>query len=174
MARLIIFQDQASSTIFEAFSLEENRIIIGSDQDNQLVLDIPHIDPMHASLELRDNHWFLQDLGGPGGTSINGQLIEGPQMLHHNDIIELGPVRLQFQIDDERGVTQQFSTQLDEPEETAVESGGSAHISGRVWFAGLAAATITIIFVILMLIVATHLLGLINIQNLLPALFGGT
>ena len=174
MARLIIVQDQANNTIFEAFSLDENRIIIGSDQDNQLVLNVPHIDPMHASLELRDNHWFLQDLGGPGGTSINGQLVEGPQVLHHDDIIELGQIRLQFQIDDERGVTQQFPVETDETEETPAVTGGTAHVSGRVWFAGLAAATITIIFVIVMLIIAAHLLGLINIQNLLPALFGGT
>ena len=173
MARLIIFQDQASNTIFEVFSLEENRIIIGSDRDNQLILDVPHIDPMHASLELRENHWFLQDLGGPGGTSINGELIEGPQILHHNDIIELGPVRLQFQIDDERGITQNFLTQVDAAKEIAAEPDESAHISGRVWFAGLAAVTITIIFVILMFIVAAHMLGLINIQNLLPVLFGG-
>ena len=173
MARLIIFQDEANNTIFEAFSLEENRIIIGSDRDNQLILDVLHIDPMHASLELRDNHWFLQDLGGPGGTSINGQLIEGPQMLHHNDIIELGPVRLQFQLEDERGITQNSPTQVDETEEVTAEPDESVHMSGRVWFAGLAAATIAIIFVILMVIVAAHMFGLINIQNLLPILFGG-
>ena len=174
MARLIIVQDQANNTIFEAFSLGENRIIIGSDQDNQLVLNVPHIDPMHASLELRDNHWFLQDLGGPGGTSINGQLVEGPQVLHHDDIIELGQIRLQFQIDDEPGVTQEFPTQANEPEKIAAERAAPAHLSGRVWFAGLAAVTMAIIFVILMLIVAAHMMGLINIQSLLPALFGGT
>lgn len=173
MARLIIFQDQANNTIFESFSLEENRIIIGSDRDNQLILDVPHIDPMHASLELRDNHWFLQDLGGPGGTSINGELIEGPQMLHHDDIIELGPVRLQFQIDDERGITQDFLTKVDEAQGITAEPDEPAHMSGRVWFAGLAAVTIAIIFVILMFFVAAHMLGLINIQNLLPVLFGG-
>jgi pSer/pThr/pTyr-binding forkhead associated (FHA) protein len=129
---------------------------------------------MHASLELRDNHWFLQDLGGPGGTSINGQLIEGPQILYHDDIIELGQVRLQFQIDDERATTQKFQTQVDETEKIAAEPKTPAHVSGRVWFAGLAAATMAIIFVILMLIVAAHMMGLIDIQNLLPVLFGGT
>lgn len=174
MARLIIFQDQASNTICETFSLEDTRIIIGSDRDNQLVLDIRDIDPMHASLELRDDHWFLQDLGGPGGTSINGQLIEGPQILDHNDIIDLGPVRLQFQFDDDEGIAQQLAPQIEEPEESPTVSDEPVHISGRAWFAGVAAVTTAIIFVILMFIVAAHILGLINIQNLLPTLFGGT
>ena len=66
MARLVIYEElDTDDTVFETFELSSSRILIGSDHDNHLVLDMPDVDMTHASLELRDNHWFLQDLGGP-------------------------------------------------------------------------------------------------------------
>jgi predicted component of type VI protein secretion system len=176
LARLIIYEESQSgaTAIFETFTLAENRVTIGSDQDNQLVLDVPDVDPMHASLELRDNHWFLQDLGGLSGTSINGALIEGPRMLNHDDVIDLGFIKMKFQSDDDRGATQEFETYA--PEDTSsddAEAGTHVQLSGRVWFAGLAILTSIVIFAIFMLFVAAHLLGLINILDLLPAAMGG-
>ena len=131
---------------FETFLLQENRITIGSDDDNHLILESPDVDLMHASLELRENlHWFLQDLGGASGTGVNGYLIEGPYMLHHNDVIELGVIKLRFQTDDERGITEEFPMQ-DEADVAEVDSGPNVkaaqpdidgEMSGRVWFTGV-------------------------------------
>src|SRR5262245_33098273 len=145
------------------FDLSVNRILIGSDDDNHLILDSPDIDPMHASLELRDDYWILQDLGGPGGTVVNGDLIEGPFRLSHNDLIELGQIKMKF--DDGSMMAEE------EPDETAEvqpHHTPDEHPSGRVWFAKVALTTIVVILVILALLAAAQYLGLIVITDLLP------
>ena len=165
MARLVIYEElDTDDTVFETFELTSSRILIGSDQDNHLVLDMPEIDMTHASLELRDNHWFLQDLGGPGGTAVNGQEIEGPYMLRNNDIIELSFIKMRFE-NNERGVTQDFPRDARVKEEKLPTERPP---SGRLWFVGLAMLTIGTIFVILILMAVAHYLGLISLGDLLP------
>jgi hypothetical protein len=117
LARLVIYEEiDTDDTVFETFELSSSRILIGSDHDNHLVLDMPDVDTTHASIELRDNHWFLQDLGGPGGTAVNGEEIEGPYMLRNNDIIELSFIKMRFE-NNERGVTQDFPRDVPEEEQ---------------------------------------------------------
>jgi pSer/pThr/pTyr-binding forkhead associated (FHA) protein len=143
------------------FDLSVNRILIGSDEDNHLILVSPDIDPMHASLELRDDDWILQDLGGPGGTLVNGQLIEGPFRLSHNDLIELGQIKLKF--DDGFGLAEE-----EEPEELAEAQPlppREEYPSGRLWFTKVALVTLIVILVIL---VAAQYLGLVAVTDLLP------
>jgi len=165
LARLVIYEElDTDDTVFETFELTSSRILIGSDQDNHLVLDMPEIDMTHASLELRDNHWFLQDLGGPGGTAVNSQEIEGPYMLRNNDVIELSFIKMRFE-NNERGVTQDFSREAP-AEESAVST--ERPPSGRLWFVGLAILTVGTILVILILMAVAHYLGLISLGDLLP------
>ncbi|GAB4439914.1 MAG: hypothetical protein Kow0031_21810 [Anaerolineae bacterium] len=175
MARLIIYEEiNGADTVYETYYLQENRVIIGSDDDNQLILESPDVEPMHASLELRENHhWYLQDLGGMGGTGVNGQLIAGPYMLRHNDVIEVGFVKMRFQVDDERGVTEEYVADNPAHAEAAPEAytetaRSPQQPSGRIWFAGLAFATAVVIFLILLVFFAGHILGLINMMDLLP------
>ena len=166
MAKLIIYEESDSETVFETFELFDTHILIGSDPDNHLILETPEIDPSHASLELRNDYWILQDLGGPGGTSVNGQVIDGPHQLFHDDMIELGIVRMRFQ-DPERGITQVLPPLPPENGVNAEADPQEAEISGRVWFATISATTIVIIFIIIFLIIVAHFLGLINIGDLL-------
>ncbi len=170
MAKLIIYDESADNTVFETFELSENNILIGSGADNHLILDAPDIDPSHASLELRDNTWILQDLGGPGGTAVNGKVIDGPHRLYHDDLIELGFVKVKFQ-DPERSTTREFPREEVveiEVEQVAATEQEDAPISGRVWFATVAAATIAVIFIIIFLLAVAHFLEVINISDLLP------
>jgi len=175
LAKLIIYEEaDESETIFETFDLSHNSILIGSDPDNHLILETETVDLSHASLELRDNAWVLQDLGGPGGTAVNSQVIEGPHRLFHDDLIELGSIKMRFQ-DPERGVTKEFPhPEADEANEASPDSvnAGNVHISGRVWFATVAAATSALIFIIIFLLVVAHFLGIINISDLLPPWLG--
>lgn len=164
MAKLIIYEEiEGADTIFETFDLLVERILIGSDPDNHLILEAPEIDPTHASLELRDNIWILQDLGGPGGTGVNGRLIEGPYRLQHRDLIELGQIKMQFQ---------QFEQEPEpEPEPApppARRRARDAHVSGRAWFAVISVGTIALIVVILILLAVAHYLEVINVTYLLP------
>lgn len=169
MASLIIYEETHNETIFETFELTENNILIGSAPDNHLILDTPHIDPSHASLELRNNHWIIQDLGSPGGTAVNGREIDGPHRLFHDDVIELGVIKLKF-FDPERSITQEmpFKPVAPKAEFVTEEEDDETPVSGRVWFATIAAATLAIIFIIIFLLIVAHFLQIINIGDLLP------
>jgi len=169
VARLIIYEElEETETIYETFDLSVNRILIGSDDDNHLILVSPDIDLVHASLELRDEHWVLQDLGGPGGTAVNGAMIEGPFYLKHNDLIELAHIKMKF--DD-------GSSPAEEEEEAEPEPAKPVrprppvdeNPSGRLWFAKVALGTIAAILVIIALLAMAHYLGMIRIMDLLPS-----
>lgn len=164
MAKLIIYEEMAGeSTVFEDFELLANRILIGSSPDNQLVLDAPEIDPAHASLELRFDHWVLQDLGAPGGTAVNGQTVDGPYHLRHNDLIELGSVKMRFY--DLEVQLEETNEPLPEPE---IETRPGVQASGRVWFAKVAISTGVVILLILLLLIFGQYLGLLHLGDLLP------
>ena len=165
MAKLVIYQNVGGKeSIFEDFELTTNRILIGSGSDNHLVLDSPDIDSAHASLELRNDNWIIQDLGGPDGTKVNNEKIEGPYRLQDDDLIELASVKLRFFDDEWEPSLEDTDTETEEEEP---EPSGS-HISGRVWFATLAGGTIAVIFIILFLLVVADLLGVLSIADLLP------
>ncbi len=162
MAKLVIYQDlEGTESIFEDFELSTNRILIGSSPDNHLILDSPDVDSAHASLEFRNDHWILQDLGGPGGTAVNQTHIDGPYCLQNDDLIELAEIKLRFLDDDWETVEDEVS---DKPESETDETS----ISGRVWFATLAGGTVAIIFIIMFLLIVADVLGVLKISDLLP------
>lgn len=164
MTKLIIYEElDSTETVFEDFELVTTRVLIGSSPDNQLVLEAPDIDPAHASLELRYDHWVLQDLGAPGGTVVNGQTVDGPYHLNHNDLIELGSVKLRF-----HDIAPEVEAASEPSEEVGPEPLPSSQVSGRVWFAKVAAGTAALILLILFLLVSAHYLGLLNVGDLLP------
>jgi hypothetical protein len=164
MAKLVIFENdnKAEEPVFEEFELIAQRLLIGSGDDNDLVLDAPNIDPTHASLELRNEYWVLQDLGGPGGTRVNGREIEGPFYLHYGDLIELSGVKLKFQASAEAGEAGANSG-ANNP-----APGGTAPLRGRVWFAVVAGYTLAVIFIIIFLLVVADFLGVLSVADLLP------
>lgn len=168
MARLIIYEEiETSETILETFELSSTRILIGSDPDNNLVLQSPDIDSSHASLELRNNLWVLQDLGGPGGTGVNGKVIKGPYYLTHNDLIELGPIKLSFQ---EKAAVEEAPPEEDMPLPPPPPKVEASPVKGRVWFAFIAGGTLAVIFIIMFLLIVADLLNVIEISDLLPLL----
>jgi hypothetical protein len=163
MAKLIIYEEiEGEEPVFETFDLATSHVLIGSAPENHLILEAPEIDPAHASLELRNDAWILQDLGGPGGTGVNGHLIEGPYRLQHRDLIELGQVKMEFQEFD--GGTAPEETTTSAP----AKRPGETHISGRVWFATVAGGTVALIFIILFLLIVADYLDVIKIIDLLP------
>lgn len=168
MARLIIYEEaEQSETIFETFELSSTRILIGSDPDNNLVLQSAEIDPSHASLELRNNLWVLQDLGGPGGTGVNGKPIQGPYYLFHNDLIELGHIKLSFQ-EKEAEAEKQPNEGEGLPIQPPPAKIESKPVKGRVWFAFIAGGTLGVIFIIMFLLIVADFLNVIEISDLLP------
>lgn len=170
MAKLVIYQViDGKETHIEDFELAAQRLLIGSGLDNDLVLELAEVELIHASMELRNEYWVLQDMGGPGGTIVNGVEIAGPFRLHHGDVIELGAIiKLNFQT----------SAAVPENIPTAPAPVGAEdepiHVPmrGRVWFAGIAGVTLAIIFIIVFLLIVADYLDLIQITDLLPPWFG--
>ncbi len=163
MATLIIYEESDEETVFETYQLLDTSILIGSALDNHLILDAPDIDSSHASLELRDGHWVMQDLGGSSGTIVNGEIIEGPFILYHGDLIELNHIKLKFQ-NPERGPTKEFP--LDHSNEGNDDE--PPIVKGRVWFVTIAGITTFLILIIVILLVVASLLGIISLGDLLP------
>jgi pSer/pThr/pTyr-binding forkhead associated (FHA) protein len=172
MAKLVIYQlIDGEETLVEDFELATQRLLIGSGRDNDLVLELAEVDPIHASMELRNEYWVLQDMGGPGGTVVNGVEITGPFRLHHGDVIELGNIiRLRFQdsTTSPENIHSVTSAALAGAEDGPVQS----PMRGRVWFAGVAGVTLAIVFIIVFLLIVADYLDLIQITDLLPPWFG--
>jgi pSer/pThr/pTyr-binding forkhead associated (FHA) protein len=172
LAKLVIYEEiYGEETIFEDFELSTHRILIGSSEDNNLVLDIPDIDPTHASLEFRNEHWVIQDLGGPGGTVLNGEQVDRPLTLHHNDLIELNSIKMRFHLQEEVAEVAEEEEE-DETDETpplpdtVKKVKPEAVISGRVWFSTVAVMTIGVLFVIAILFAVADYLDLLSIADL--------
>ena len=166
MAKLVIYEElDGEETIFENFELSIQRILIGSGEDNNLVLDIPDIDPVHASLELRNDHWVIQDLGGPGGTLVNGEQVDGPHHLEDNDLIELQTLKIRFQDEEVIYEEAEDTTEFDLDE---ISGHKQREMSSGVWFGTVAGITLAVIFAIVFVLVVLAYFDVLQLADLLP------
>ncbi len=75
------------------FDLEQ--IVIGHQADVQLDLDDPSVSSIHCMIELREDGYYLCDLGSEYGTIKNGQRVLD-EKLESNDEIVIGQYRIVF------------------------------------------------------------------------------
>ena len=80
----------------QSYRFELDRITIGRDAGNQVVLNDPGVSRSHARIERQDGRWVLLDAGSVNGTDLNGAVIEGPSPLHAGDRIGVGPLTFEF------------------------------------------------------------------------------
>jgi serine phosphatase RsbU (regulator of sigma subunit) len=75
-------------------------VLIGRSRDADVCLPDPSVSRRHASLVRREGQWFVTDLGGRHGTTINGVRLEPehPAVAAEGDFIRIGPYtfRLSF------------------------------------------------------------------------------
>ena len=71
-------------------------IKIGSRARSQIVLDDPGVSGMHAVIEVTDDAVVLIDLGGEGGTHVNGKRINKAS-LDPGDVVTIGPFQLRLE-----------------------------------------------------------------------------
>jgi len=60
-------------------------LVLGRSLDCELTLISPHISRHHARIEPDGDQLAIEDLGSSNGTMVNGKLIDGRQLLHHED-----------------------------------------------------------------------------------------
>ena len=70
------------------FQLKKSVINIGRREENELVIDDPHVSREHAQIRLVQDSYFLFDLNSTGGTFVNGRKIE-QSTLQTGDVISL-------------------------------------------------------------------------------------
>jgi hypothetical protein len=83
------------------YSLRSARVAIGSDPDNELVIDQPTVSRRHAEVVIRAGIFEICDLGSTNGTFVNNRRIEAPTRIKSGDEIRLGGVRLHARVENQ-------------------------------------------------------------------------
>jgi hypothetical protein len=77
--------------------LKNDRTTLGRRPYNDIVFDNLVVSGEHCVFELKGiADVYLKDLGSTNGTYLNGEMIKSRQLLHDNDIINIGNFRIQY------------------------------------------------------------------------------
>lgn len=77
-------------------TFESAEVNIGRTSENDLVLHDHGVSRQHARIVLRDDKYYVADMGSSNGTVLNGSLLSGEQQLRDGDKIGVGPVEFTF------------------------------------------------------------------------------
>ena len=68
----------------------ERDMLVGRDQDAEILLQLKDISRKHAALLFRDDHVWVKDLKSTNGTFVNGERVEQEQEieLHDGDMLQ--------------------------------------------------------------------------------------
>jgi DNA-binding winged helix-turn-helix (wHTH) protein len=80
----------------QTLALRDGENTIGRDPRSHVWLDVAGVSRRHARISLAAGAAVLEDLGSKNGTAIGSVPVRGPATLTDGDVIECGPVALQF------------------------------------------------------------------------------
>jgi hypothetical protein len=92
MAKLVL--SKGGSVLYQCF-LDKDRVGVGRDARNLVVVDDPAVGGEHAQIIPIGNDHILEDLRTAGGTFVNGNRVDR-HILQHGDVIELGSFYLRY------------------------------------------------------------------------------
>ncbi len=92
MPQIILLQGGEATT----FELKPQDMVLGRHPDCDIVLQSNMISRRHAKVTLTNGKVMLEDLGSGNGTFLNGEKIESPVQLKHEDRFKLGPMLFRF------------------------------------------------------------------------------
>ena len=75
---------------------EEEGLSIGRTPDNDVLLNDSGVSRRHAYIRVRGQEAWLYDRGSANGTWLNGERIQGPQLMHSGDVIQVGSTQLRM------------------------------------------------------------------------------
>lgn len=81
----------------EALRLEHEAGTLGRRRRNPYCVPDPRVSRVHAQITNGDGTVVITDLGSSGGTTVNGEPLDGPCVLHHGDVVAFGPVECVFE-----------------------------------------------------------------------------
>ena len=76
--------------------LADERITLGQDHRNSLVLPDLGVSLFHAEIRREDGHYYLTDCASDEGTWVNDERISARYQIRPDDTLRIGPVELQF------------------------------------------------------------------------------
>ncbi len=92
MAKLVL--SSGGSVVFQCF-VEKDRIGVGRDPTNQIVIDDPSVSRKQATIVPVGNDHILKDLASANGTFVNGTRMSR-RILRHGDVVEFGAFSLRY------------------------------------------------------------------------------
>lgn len=92
MANLVFYLDDGSTF---THPLEEETTSVGRHPDSVVVLEFPSVSGHHATIELREDGYYLVDHKSSNGTRVNGAEIEEAR-LNDGDRVSFGDVQSAF------------------------------------------------------------------------------
>ena len=68
----------------------QNEITIGRKNSNTLILQDPFVSGKHVRIFLKNNQYFLEDMGSTNGTLMNNEVVKDKEALTIGDEIKIG------------------------------------------------------------------------------------
>lgn len=93
LPRLNVLAGSRRGTVLD---LRSESVVIGRAKECDLVLLEEAVSRRHARILGRGDGYYVEDLGSRNGTFLNGNAIQQPTLLSHNDCIQLVDVALGF------------------------------------------------------------------------------
>ncbi len=88
----------ARASTGEEIELSADMTGLGRGRDNQVIVADSQASRRHALIQRQQDGYWIEDLGGPNGTVLNGQRIAAPTALRDNDEIEIGSTHFTFHL----------------------------------------------------------------------------
>ena len=92
MSKMIVSVD---GVVIKEVQLTKDRTSLGRRPYNDIVIDNLAVSGEHAVLQMSGHEVYLEDLNSTNGTYVNGKTVK-KQLLHHNDIVEIGNCGIQY------------------------------------------------------------------------------
>ena len=73
-----------------------NEVTVGRAAGCQVTIDDTYASQLHARVFNRDGQLFVEDLGSTNGTFLNRKKVQGPQVLHRGDRLQVGNTVLEL------------------------------------------------------------------------------
>ncbi|HEY5310832.1 MAG TPA: FHA domain-containing protein, partial [Casimicrobiaceae bacterium] len=86
MAKLVL--SSGGSIVFQCF-VDKERLSVGRDPTNQIVVDDSSVSREHAQIVAVGNDHIIVDLASANGTFVNGRRMLR-HILQHGDVVEFG------------------------------------------------------------------------------------
>jgi sigma-B regulation protein RsbU (phosphoserine phosphatase) len=86
----------AGTELGRKHSITADRMVLGRHPDCDIVLDSAAVSRQHATLHRASGEHYVEDLGSRNGTFLNGQLVQGRQLLENGDRLRICDLTLEF------------------------------------------------------------------------------